>query len=182
MSLIDITPSEESSSRSEDDIAVDLLAKWKEELPTETRVRCIETGQEFETLTAAAKFAKQGPNIIRRSIMEHRFCGGYHFVRAEEDDYTFGVEDLPGEKWFDIPGLEGLYQFSSRYRVKSLQRTCELPGGKVRTVPEQIVADTGQYKLYKDNEQFFYTTRRLKALIPQATMQKSLFKLDPEKM
>lgn len=32
------------------------------------------------------------------------------------------IEDLPGEEWKDIPGLEGKYQVSTHGRVKSLDR------------------------------------------------------------
>lgn len=49
---------------------------------------------------------------------------------------NLSLQNIPGERWRDIPGFEGLYQVSSFGRVKSLQKVSE---GKVKKwKPAQI--------------------------------------------
>lgn len=43
------------------------------------------------------------------------------------------------EKWYDIPGWDGLYQISNYLRVKSAKRKINWIGGKKRTIPERIL-------------------------------------------
>jgi hypothetical protein len=42
---------------------------------------------------------------------------------------NFSLSDIKGEKWDDIPGLDGAYQLSSYGRIKSLRRWVERPRG-----------------------------------------------------
>ena len=142
-----------------------------------TVVRCIETGEKFDNVFKAAEAIDVKYYSVQHSVERHSMVGdGYHFVKDVEEDYETGVKDLPGERWYDIPGWEGLYQFSNKFRVKSIQRKAKAKGGHLRAVPDVILADTGQYKFYSDGEQYFFTTQRLKLLCPQALERKKLFK------
>src|SRR5436853_623607 len=54
--------------------------------------------------------------------------------------------DLPGEKWDDIPSLDGAYHLSSYGRVKSLKRFVNRPNGKGFWLREKILAPGIRYQ------------------------------------
>ncbi len=47
------------------------------------KIRCIETGEVFETLTAASKSVNRSIEAIRKSIASGHKCAGYHWERLE---------------------------------------------------------------------------------------------------
>lgn len=46
-------------------------------------VRCVETGQEFPTLTAAAEWVNRAVTNLGKSVVRGGTCGGYHFEYLE---------------------------------------------------------------------------------------------------
>lgn len=110
---------------------------WNEK--QRVRVRCIETGVEYDSFSAAGAALGTGASEVKRSADEHKVCKGFHFVRANELDYPVGVASLPGEVWKDIPGYEGRYVMSNLKRVKSVPRMCRSARGS-RSVPEQLIS------------------------------------------
>lgn len=109
-------------------------------------VRCIETGETFSSLTEAAEAFNCGAIEISYSVNEHSVCQGFHFVRSEESDYEIGVVDLENEIWRDVPGFEGLYKFSNKDRLKSVQRQVDSAKGR-RTVPEKLLSTKNGFGL-----------------------------------
>lgn len=103
------------------------------------KVRCIETGVEYDSLTAAGLAIGQSAAEIKQSVDHHKCVKGFHFVKAHEPDYDFGVKSLEGEIWKDIPGYEGRYKISSMKRVKSVERQVKCARG-YRTVPEKLLS------------------------------------------
>jgi hypothetical protein len=49
------------------------------------------------------------------------------------------LEDLPGERWKDLPFLDGLCRISNLGRVKRLQRESDSGEGHLRRLPEKII-------------------------------------------
>ena len=117
-------------------------------------VRCIETGVEYPSYSEAGRAFNCGASEIKNSVDTHKAHRGYHFVRANEADYSAHVDiDLPGECWKDIPRYEGKYQISNLSRIKSLERRAKCPQG-IRTVPEKILSTKNGYAVLNDGEQF----------------------------
>lgn len=115
------------------------------------RVRCIETGEEYDSYSEAARAVGQSAPEVKHSVEQHKICGGVHFVKADEPDYKFGVESLEGEEWRDVPGYEGLYQVSNQKRLKSLERVAVYKSlGRERTVPEKLLSTANRPTLNKD--------------------------------
>lgn len=52
---------------------------------------------------------------------------------------SFGLEDLPNEKWVDAFEYDGIYEVSSLGRIKSLQREANTRWGTPRIVEEKIL-------------------------------------------
>lgn len=102
------------------------------------QVRCIETGAEYVSLTAAGDAIGQSASEIKRSVDDHCSVKGLHFVRADEPNYEFGVQTFKNEIWKDIPGYEGRYKMSNCRRVKSVERQVRCARG-FRTVPEKLI-------------------------------------------
>lgn len=137
------------------------------------KVRCIETGEEFESQSAAAERFGVSTIDISKSVREHTCTAGLHFVRSDEPDYSIDVESLPDEVWKDIIGYEGLYQISNKGRVKSAQRIVSNDKGGFRSVPARLLKPHGnQVTLNRDNvaksftlsklvESYFPSTKRL---------------------
>ena len=86
------------------------------------------------------------------------------------------LSSLPGEKWKDIPGFEGLYQASSSGRVKSLDRVVlhrrlgeQFVEGRMlsQSIARNRNIKTGEPKidlrvsLSKDGQQYYFNVRRL---------------------
>lgn len=157
---------------------------WNES--RQIRVRCIETGEEFESMSDAGRAKNLSASEIQRSINMHANCGGLHFVRADEPDYEFGVPSLDGEEWRDIPGFEGRYQISSMQRVKSVGRVVQGPNGNNRTVPEKLISVKNELQISDaSGKQHYFTLSKLHHMVfpdvPQlesgSNKQKKLFKL-----
>lgn len=123
---------------------------WNER--QKVKVRCIETGQEFESMTEAGEAFGTGASEVQASINHHSICKGFHFVRASEPDYTFGVQSLPDEVWKPIPKFEDRYLMSSKGRVKSVERQVKTARGQ-RTVPEKLINLTWGLVLIDSNGQ-----------------------------
>lgn len=51
---------------------------------------------------------------------------------------NLSLDDLKGEKWDDIPGLDGYYQVSNFGRIKRLQRKVTYQNGTIVTLSERI--------------------------------------------
>ena len=49
------------------------------------------------------------------------------------------LEDMKGEKWEDIPGLDGYFLISNFGRVKRLEYEMQYRNGKIYTQPEKII-------------------------------------------
>jgi len=49
------------------------------------------------------------------------------------------LENLPGERWEDVPGLDGYFQVSTLGRIKRLEREAVYPNGSIRIFPEKII-------------------------------------------
>lgn len=120
------------------------------------RVRCIETGELFDSQSAAAEVYNVSTIDVSNSVNKHIMCSGVHFVQVDQPDYEIPhVESLENEKWFDIPGYENLYQISNLGRVKSLPRVVKYntPGKSFRSVPEKLIkVHGGQVSLSRDGE------------------------------
>lgn len=101
-------------------------------------VRCIETHEVYASYSEAARAIGSGASEIKRSVEEHKMVNGVHFVKDSEPDYKFGVEDLEGEIWKPVPGLEDRYLVSNKSRIKSVERTVKSAKGN-RTVPEKLI-------------------------------------------
>lgn len=118
------------------------------------KVRCIETGEVFDSQSDAARRYNVSTIDISNSVNKHTICGGVHFVQADQEDYVIPhVESLENEKWFDVPGYENLYQVSNLGRVKSLPRVVNYttPGRKSRSVPEKLMkVKDGKVALSRD--------------------------------
>lgn len=109
---------------------------WNER--QKVRVRCIETGVEYDSMTAAGNAYGMSATEIKLSVDTHSLAQGLHFVRADLPDYEFGVIDLEGEEWKPVPGLEDRYLVSNKERIKSIQRKVNCATG-IRTVPEKLI-------------------------------------------
>ena len=144
------------------------------------RVRCIETGEEYDSVSEASEKTGFRTHDIIRSMKKHGFCMGVHFVDASEEDYSTKIEDLPGEIWYDIPGYEGHYQVSNKHRVKSLARQTsrwsKSKGEMSRSVPEYLMNTEDRIPLYVDGIRKFYTLAELERR--SFPGRKRLFKLD----
>lgn len=134
------------------------ILKWNEATNKKQRVkvRCIETQQEFDSQSAAAKFYNVSTIDISQSVRNHTICAGVHFVKADELDYQVcKVANLDGEIWKDVIGYEGFYQISNLGRVKSLSRIVKrnASNGRFRSIPEKLlkVSSGNQITLNKDN-------------------------------
>lgn len=118
-------------------------------------VRCIETQEEFESLSSAAVKYHVTASEISASVRTHSICAGVHFVRASEPDYNIhAVASLPGEEWRDIEGYEAYYQISNLGRVKSLPRVVKysIKGRTFRSVPERLLKiSSNQVVLNRNN-------------------------------
>ncbi len=125
------------------------------------RVRCIETGVEYESFHAAAEAIGQSASEIKSSVDNHTNCKGLHFVKADEPDYEFGVKSLEGEEWRPIPGFEERYMLSNKKRIKSIERTVKCAMG-TRTVPEKLI--TLKYGVCLFDEEGVPFTFRMDAL------------------
>lgn len=133
---------------------------WNEN--RQIKVRCIETGVEYPSMSAAGEAVGTSASEVKLSVDNHKMCQGLHFVRADELDYEFGVKSLEGEIWKDIPGYEGRYKMSSKKRVKSVERSVSSnKNGIQRTVPEKLLSlnyglylidSNGKSKSYKLDE------------------------------
>jgi hypothetical protein len=140
-------------------------------------VRCIETGVEYPSFSAAAEAFGTGASEIKLSVDGHKLCRGVHFVKADEPDYSFGATDLEDEVWKDIPGFEGLYAISNKMRVKSLQRIVKTSKGQ-RTAPEKVINTSGGYaSLNKDNKASVYRVNTLYSQAFGTAKAKQLVKL-----
>lgn len=126
------------------------------------RVRCIETGKEFESQSEAAAFYGVSTIEISNSVRTHSTCVGVHFVRADEEDYEiFKVESLEDEIWKYIPGYENLYKISNFGRVKSLPRIVKRTY-TFRSVPEKLLKINGnQLTLNKDGKAKSFNMKQL---------------------
>jgi hypothetical protein len=86
------------------------------------------------------------------------------------------LTSIPGEKWKDIPGFEGIYRISNFGRIKSLDRTVlharlgqQFVEGRIlsQSIARNRNIKTGEpmidlrVSLSRDGEQFFYNVRRL---------------------
>lgn len=109
---------------------------WNEK--RQIAVRCIETGVEYPSFSAAGAAIGQSASEIKLSVEDHRNCKGLHFVRASEPDYVFGVESLEGEEWRPIPKFEDRYMLSNKGRIKSVERVVKCARGS-RTAPEKLI-------------------------------------------
>lgn len=144
------------------------------------KVRCIETGIEYPSLSAAGEAVGASASDVKQSIDDHQMCRGLHFVRANEPDYEFSVKSLEGEIWKDVPGYEGRYMISNKKRVKSVKRLVNSSNpGVQRTVPEKLlnlnhglnlIDRNGHSKLYKLDEVY--------CAVFGNTRIKKLFKID----
>jgi hypothetical protein len=79
-------------------------------------------------------------------------------------DYPYlnrALKSMPGERWRDIPGLEGLYQVSSFGRVKRLERTTKLKNKVMYPRAEMIVKPEVQkaYNGFKKDHSEYLTVR-----------------------
>lgn len=137
---------------------------WNEKL--KVMVRCIETGQEFDSQSAAASFYGVSTIEISNSVRNHSTCVGVHFVQADEEDYEiFKVKNLEGEIWKDIPEYESLYQISNLGRVKSLPRIVKRTY-TFRSVPEKLLKINGnQVTLNKDGVAKSFNMKQLRLSI-----------------
>lgn len=93
---------------------------------------------------------------------------------ANNEDWN---KDLEGEIWKDIPGYEGMYQFSNKNRVKSLPRTVTKANGGTRFVPEMVLTEDRIYILNKDGVREQFSVNKLKEMVPFRRTKK-LFNLD----
>lgn len=154
---------------------------WNED--RQIRVRCIETGLEYESMSAAGEAIGASASEIKLSVDQHRICNGLHFVRANEPDYEFGVKSLEGEIWRDVPGWEGLYQFSNKDRLKSVQRVVNAGKGR-RTVPEKILKVKDSFSMSNKNIAKVMSRSALRELVfpevycSRPTKPKKLFNID----
>jgi len=49
------------------------------------------------------------------------------------------LENLPGERWEDVPGLDGYFLVSTLGRIKRQEREVVYPNGGIRIFPEKII-------------------------------------------
>ena len=126
--------------------------KWNEK--QKVRIRCIETQEEFDSQSAAARKFGVSTIDISQSVRTHSMCAGVHFVESSQLDYSIhSVVDLPNEIWRDIVGYEGLYQVSNLGRVKSVARQVayKIPNGRMRSVPEKELKISGARVILNKN-------------------------------
>ena len=91
---------------------------------------------------------------------------------ANNEDWN---NDLPGEIWKDIPGYEGMYQFSNKDRVRSLERVVERnidpdcnpkSTPPYRKVPGMVLAQDRMYTLNKNNIREQFSVKKLRLMVP----------------
>ena len=86
------------------------------------RVRRVDTGEVFETLREAAASSDEfSYDQLHRAMHQRngKLKCGIQFEYVDEVPRLLQVEDLPGEKWYPIPGYEEIYSISNRHRIKS---------------------------------------------------------------
>lgn len=88
---------------------------------------------------------------------------------------NLSLEDIPGEVWKDIPGLEGRYQASSVGRIKSIRKTSE--GIKTRILRQNKYPGLYLYvSLSKNGSSSHYYVHRLviKSFLPKNTEKREV--------
>lgn len=130
------------------------LAEWAENHNVTQRVsvRCIETQEVFSSYSDAAKRFNTSAIEISKSARTHTVCKGFHFVKADESDYSFGVVNLPDEIWKPIQSYEGYYEISSCGRIKTVARQTKSNITIPRTISERLLKISSQITLNKDGE------------------------------
>lgn len=74
---------------------------------------------------------------------------------------NLSLTNIRGERWEDIPGLDGYFVISNYGRVKRLQYETEYKNGAIYTKPEKIIKPQiiNQPNHYKGDRTFFLTNR-----------------------
>lgn len=121
--------------------------RWKDYKPC----YCVETGEQFNSYHEASVRFNITSYDVRMCCEKHTQARGYHFLH-QGDTALFGVENLEGEEWRDIPGYEGRYQISSMKRVKSVVRGSDkllrIKGGCVSLSLDGRMRDLSINKIY----------------------------------
>jgi len=75
--------------------------------------------------------------------------------------YNLDLKTIKGEKWKDIPHLEGYYQISSYGRIKRLEYEMEYKNGAIYLKEEKIIKPTiiKQINKFKKDHTYFLTNR-----------------------
>jgi hypothetical protein len=86
------------------------------------------------------------------------------FAGVKKTNYPYRNTDLrtlPGEKWKDIPGLDGLYQVSSLGRIKRLERTSRLKNKVLYPRAEKIIKPElrSSYNAFKNDYTDYLSVR-----------------------
>ena len=100
-------------------------------------IYCVETGEEFESYSAAGRAFDCSASEIKKSVETGCTVHGHHFCKIGEK-FERGIESLPGEIWKPIPGFEDIAMISNRRRVKTIYRVVELSDGRTRGVPSKL--------------------------------------------
>lgn len=142
------------------------------------RVRCIETGEEYESFSDAARSLGTGASEIKMSVDNHKSVKGMHFVKASEPDYNIGVADLEGEEWRDVPGYIGRYQFSNKDRLKAVARVSITGGQGPRMLTERLISTKDRIILVGDNGcRSSFSLNDMREIVFGKSSQKKLFNL-----
>jgi hypothetical protein len=67
------------------------------------------------------------------------------------------LNNLPGEKWKDVPGLDGYFLVSSLGRIKRQEREVLYPNGSLHVFPEKIILPRKSKTFNKHMQDYLYS-------------------------
>lgn len=110
------------NNRRLNNLEIKLLRNPRASLNIGKPVKCIETGEIFNSATECANSLGTTSSIIGYAALSGVAVRGKHYTYNIDELDTYTIVDLPGEIWYPIKGSEDKYSVSNLGRVKSLKR------------------------------------------------------------
>lgn len=86
-------------------------------------IRCVETGEVYESMIAAAAAVERSVSAISQAIQKNRVCAGYHWEKIPEKPYTVYKLTLPnGKIYIGETGLLLSQRWGGGYGYKNINK------------------------------------------------------------